>query len=290
MIGAIIGDVIGSPYEFCSIKQVKFPLFSERSCYTDDTILSVAICEALMKDIPFRDNLLKWAEMFPSPYGGYGGMFNRWIFSDDHLPYQSFGNGSAMRVSSIGWLFDDIGKVLSVAEQSASVTHDHPEGIKGAQAIAAAVFLARTGKSKYDIKTYIESQFGYDLNRTCDDIRPSYSFDGTCQGSVPEAIIAFLDSNSFENAIRLAVSLGGDSDTLACMAGAIAEAWYQNIPLNILVNTFRKLPTEIWSVLYQFHSLTKNKRRSNYNFFFLLKTIGCISYRRAILYNSLFFN
>ena len=242
MYGAICGDVIGSPYEHHNIKTKDFPLYSEKSRLTDDSIMTLACAESLMtyfdcngtKDLSGdsdRESLKnrfiiafrKWGLKYPN--AGYGRAFYKWI----HLggePYNSWGNGSAMRVSPIAWCFDDIEVVREVARISAEVTHNHPEGIKGAEAIASAVFLARTGKLKKDIREYITSEFGYDLSKTCDEIRPDYSFDVSCQGSVPQAIIAFLDGIDYEDVVRNAVSLGGDSDTIACMAGCIAEAYY----------------------------------------------------------------
>lgn len=177
----------------------------------------------------------------------------RWLMSDNPRPYNSYGNGSAMRVSPVGWAFDTLEETLEKAKESAAITHNHPEGIKGAQAVAACVYLARTGKSKEEIRTYIENTFGYDLNRTCEEIRPTYSFDVTCQGSVPESIIAFLDSTSFEHAIRLAVSLGGDADTMGAITGSIAEAYYQEIPEEIKREALRRLPDEFTDVMERFY-------------------------------------
>jgi len=242
LVGAIIGDVIGSVFENRNMKTVDFDLFSRFSCFTDDTVLTVAVAEAIL-DREFlhqgenREKLNRelyarkirvYGRRFPN--AGYGQMFKRWLESNSLSGYHSYGNGSAMRVSSIGFAFERLEDVLDEAKLSAEVTHNHPEGIKGAQAIASAVYLARTGHNKIEIKNYIEKSFGYNLDKTLDTIRSTYAFDNSCQGSVPQAIIAFLESNDFEDAIRKAISLGGDSDTLACMAGGIAQAYYKLIP------------------------------------------------------------
>jgi len=231
IFGAIAGDIIGSAYEFNNTKTKDFELFTNDSVFTDDSVLTIATMYALMSGGDYEGAYLKFARKYPQK--GYGAGFKKWMESENPKPYNSFGNGSAMRVSPIGWFCDSIGEVLAEAEMSAEVTHNHAEGIKGAQAAAAAVFLARTGKNKKEIKRYIVNKFGYNLNRTLDQIRPTYVFDGTCQGSVPEAIIAFLESTSYESAVRLAVSLGGDSDTIAAIAGGIAEAFYMEIPEKI---------------------------------------------------------
>jgi len=190
---------------------------------------------------------------------GYGGKFRSWIYEENPMPYNSWGNGSAMRVSPVGWAFDSIDEVLYEAKRSAEVTHDHPEGIKGALAVASAVLLARQNRSKEDIKQYIIEKFNYDLDRKLDEIRPQYQFDVSCQGSVPEAIIAFLESRDFEDAVRLAVSIGGDSDTIACIAGAIAEAFYKEIPEYIVENSLRLLPTEIIVLIEKFSAKFGNR-------------------------------
>lgn len=253
MIGAIIGDIVGSSHEFNSIKTTNFNLFDKRSRYTDDSVMSMAVAEWLMDDPTHSHEVLehkmvKYGSL--NPDAGYGGMFFRWLFHPERVfksgkreAYNSFGNGSAMRVSAVGWLFDTLEETEKVAEISASITHNHPEGIKGAQATAAAIWLARNGKSKQEIKDYISAKYGYNLDRTCDQIRPSYDFDVTCQGSVPESIIAFLESTDYESTIRLAVSLGGDSDTQACIAGGIAEAFYKDIPAEIVSRAMRLVPS-----------------------------------------------
>jgi len=227
MLGAIIGDIVGSIYEWHNIKTKEFPLFGQKCEFTDDSVMTIAIAEGLMnggKPDDYINAMKRLGRMYPN--AGYGGNFGRWLITDDRDPYNSWGNGSAMRVSPVGWAFDSLEATESAAEVSAVVTHNHPEGIKGAQATAAAIFLARNGKSKEEIKTYIEMNYDYDLSRTLDEIRPSYNFDVSCQGTVPEAIIAFLESNDFEDAIRNAVSLGGDCDTLTAITGSIAEAAY----------------------------------------------------------------
>lgn len=254
MTGAIAGDIIGSVYEFDNIKTTDFPLFTNESDYTDDTIMTVAVADWLLNGGDLAKVMQRYGREYPYPTGGYGGRFSGWLREKDPLPYNSWGNGSAMRVSAVGWMFDSLEKTLEVAKETAIVTHNHPEGIKGAQATAAAIYLARTGKSKQDIKLYIETTFSYDLGRTCDEIRPFYRFNESCQGTVPEAIIAFLDSSDFEDAIRLAVSLGGDSDTLACITGGIAEAFY-GIPEDIEKQVSDKLPGTFQKVIKEF----KNK-------------------------------
>lgn len=250
MIGAVIGDIIGSVYEHKNIKTTLFPLFSYGSKYTDDTVLTVAIADCLLNNRSYAEVLKEYGQKYP--YAGYGISFFHWIFSEKSDPYGSWGNGSAMRVSPVGYWFETFDSVLQEAEKSAEVTHNHIEGIKGAQATAGSIFLARTGASKNEIKRYIEKTFSYDLDRSLDDIRPSYTFDVSCQGSVPEAIIAFIESKDFIDAIRLAISIGGDSDTIACIAGAIAEAFYKQIPTNVLVKAKELLPDELLTVIEQF--------------------------------------
>jgi ADP-ribosylglycohydrolase len=227
MIGAIIGDIVGSVYEFHNIKSKDFPLFRKNCFFTDDTVMTIAVAEALArggKALDYIDAMKKYGRLYPK--AGYGGRFFQWLSSDNREPYNSWGNGSAMRVSPVGWRYETLEEVERGAKISAAVTHNHPEGLKGAQATAAALFLARTGQSKADIKAYIESQYAYNLSRKLDDIRPTYKFNESCQKTVPEAIIAFLESTDFEDAIRNAISLGGDSDTLAAITGGIAEAAY----------------------------------------------------------------
>lgn len=248
MTGAIAGDIIGSVYEFDNIKTTDFPLFTDESDYTDDTIMTVAVADWLLNGGDLVKVMQRYGREYPYPTGGYGGRFSGWLCEKDPQPYNSWGNGSAMRVSAVGWMFDSLEKTLEVAKETAVVTHNHPEGIKGAQATAAAIYLARTGKSKQGIKDYIEATFFYDLDRTCDEIRPAYHFNESCQGTVPEAIIAFLDSSDFEHAIRLAVSLGGDSDTLACITGGIAEAYY-GMPEDIKREIKKRIPEKFNEII-----------------------------------------
>ncbi len=228
MLGAIAGDIIGSVYEHRNIKTTDFPLFSTDSCFTDDTVLTVAIADSLLTGSGYADKLKEYFRLYPG--AGYGLHFMLWASSDQVEPYNSWGNGSAMRVSPVGLAFDSMEEVLLQAARTAEVTHNHPEGIKGAQATAAAVFMARTGGSKKVIRHFIEHRFAYDLSEPLDSIRESYTFDISCQGSVPQAIIAFLESEGYEDAVRKAVSIGGDSDTIACIAGGIAQAFYKGVP------------------------------------------------------------
>ena len=250
MIGAIAGDLIGSVYEQHPIKTTDFPLFQPRSRFTDDSVLTVAIADAILTGQPYRDAVRDWGRRYPR--AGYGGTFFQWLFAADPRPYHSWGNGSAMRVSPVGWAFAAEDEVLRQARLTAEITHDHPEGIKGAQATALAVYLARTGADKATIRTRIQNQFGYDLARTVETIRPDYVFDVSCQGTVPEALIAFLDGESYEEAVRNAVSLGGDSDTLACIAGAIAEAFHGGVPEAIRAEVQARLPPDLWRVIEAF--------------------------------------
>jgi len=250
MIGAIAGDIIGSVYERHNIKRTDFPLFDPWSRFTDDTVLTVAIADAILTGSSYVDKLKEYFRYYPD--AGYGPGFRRWAASERITPYYSQGNGSAMRVSPVGFAFDTLEQVLEEAKKSAEVTHNHPEGIKGAQATASSIFLARTGKSKKEIKVFIESTFGYNLSEPLDEIRKYYRFDVTCKGSVPEAITAFLESNDFEDAIRKAISIGGDSDTIACIAGGIAEAYYGKIPDHIQRSVFLFLDERLKRVIQEF--------------------------------------
>lgn len=258
MIGAIAGDIIGSVYEFRPIKMKNFPLFSPFCDFTDDTVLTVAVAEAILTGRSYLEAIREIGRRYPN--AGYGGFFYRWLHSKDSRPYNSWGNGSAMRVSPIGFAFQDEQSVLKEAARTAEITHNHPEGVKGAQATALAVFLARTGHSKEEIRTTIQRRFNYDLDRTVDDIRPTYSFDESCQRTAPEAIIAFLDSISYEDAIRNAVSLGGDSDTLACITGGIAEAFYGDVPSEIRVKVMECLSPDLWDITDKFSTKYGIKR------------------------------
>ena len=270
MLGAIIGDIVGSVYEFDNTKRTDFPFFTDRCSYTDDSIMTVAVAEWLLTDNQhthesLENIMVRYAQAYEFPMGGYGGGFAQWLFRPERLvdyrtgelagkrvPYNSWGNGAAMRASAVGWKFRTLEETEKVAALSASITHDHPEGIKGAQATAAAIFLARTGKTKQEIKDYIQNRFGYDLDTHTDEIRKTYGWEDSCQGTVPPAIRAFLDSTDYESAIRIAVSLGGDSDTLACITGGIAEAYYGEIPDAIYKKAVEMLPSEFIHVLKVF--------------------------------------
>ena len=260
MYGAILGDIIGSPYEFDQGYKTKdFPLFSRNSKFTDDSVMTLAVADAFLSlppqasEVEIRRFLVRSMQTYGRkyPYAGYGGMFRRWLKDTNPQPYGSYGNGSAMRVSSAAWLFDDLQTVRHMARLSAEVTHNHPEGIKGAEATASAIYLARTGSTKAEIKSYIEANFHYDLSRSCDEIRPAYRHVESCQETVPEAITAFLEGNSFEDVIRTAVSLGGDCDTLTAIAGSIAEGFY-GVPEELKKQCRERLPEDLRKVLRRF--------------------------------------
>lgn len=250
LLGAIAGDVVGSVYEFAGRKEHDFPLFSASSKCTDDSVLTIAVAEAILTGRDYGDCIRQFALRYP--HSGFGGFFGRWMYSANPQPYGSYGNGSAMRVSAVGWAFDSVEEVLRQAEASAAVTHNHAEGIKGAQATALAVYMARTGASAESIGGEIQARFGYDLERTLDTIRPTYRFNETCQETVPEAIIAFLEAEDFEDAIRNAISLGGDADTLAAITGAIAEAYFGGVPDELADEVQRRVPSELWDVIERF--------------------------------------
>ncbi len=262
MYGAILGDMIGAPYEFDRGSKTKdFPLFCERSRFTDDSVMTVAVAEALMdvagkSEAQIRkalvDSMQKWGRQYPD--AGYGGRFIRWLWANDPRPYGSYGNGSAMRVASAGWLYESLEETRRMARLTAEVTHNHPEGIKGAEATAAAIWMSRNGSSKEEIKDYIVREFGYDLSRSCDEIRPGYRHVESCQETVPEAITAFLEGESFEDVIRTAVSLGGDCDTLTCIAGSMAEAFY-GVPALLESECKKRLPEDMREVLERFDAL-----------------------------------
>jgi len=251
VLGAIIGDIVGSIYEFNNIKTKSFELFSSNSRFTDDTVLTMATIDSLLNEIPFVLAYKKWFNKYPN--AGYGGNFMEWAKSDSSEPYNSWGNGSAMRVSPVGLYFQTLEEVLAKAKQSAAITHNHPEGIKGAQAVALSVFLAKTGKTKSEIKQFIKENFMYDIDESISSIRTWYKFDVSCQGSVPQAIIAFLESSDFEDAIRNAVSIGGDSDTIACITGSIAEAYYKDIPEQIKTVALNRLDNEMRTLIERFY-------------------------------------
>lgn len=279
MLGAIIGDTVGSIYEGHNIDTTEFPFFVERSHFTDDSVMTIAVAEWLLHDSArsqqeLEQSLVKWGHKYP--HAGYGGGFRTWLFqpqylynyrdqsTDDSLfsegrhPYNSYGNGSAMRASACGWLAHSLDEALDLGKRSAIITHNHPEGVKGAQAVAAAIYLARTGATKEQIRQYIEDTFAYDLSHSCDEIRPEYYFDSSCQGTMPAALAAFFDSHDFESAVRLAVSLGGDSDTIACITGGIAEAFYHDIPAPIIDEMHRRLPDEFWLVINALYTSAAN--------------------------------
>ena len=263
MYGAILGDIIGSPYEFDRGEKTKeFELFPAYARFTDDTVMTIAVAEALIGLGADADEehvkvdvvrfMRHWGRCYPRV--GYGGLFRQWLVTDDPQPYGSFGNGAAMRVSSVGWLYDSLSRTREVARWTAEVTHNPPEGIKGAEAVASAIYLGRMGHSKEKIKDYITQEFGYDLTRTLDEIRPTYSMDATYPGSVPEAITAFLESTDVIDAIRNAVSLGGDTDTTACITGGIAEGFYgRTKAMESACETL--LPEAMREVLYAFEAV-----------------------------------
>ena len=266
MYGALLGDMIGAPFEFDRGGKTKeFPLFCRWSQFTDDSVMTIAVAEALMDSMGKTDeevkkalvaSMQKWGHIYPD--AGYGVRFYGWLAADDPQPYGSYGNGSAMRVSSAGWLYNTLEETRKYARLSAEVTHNHPEGIKGAESVASAIFLARTGASKEEIRAYIIREFGYDLSRTCDEIRPEYCHVESCQKTVPEAITAFLEGNDFEDVIRTAVSLGGDCDTLTCIAGSMAEAFY-GVSENMKKECRVRIGSDMRDVLDRFLELTAHK-------------------------------
>lgn len=262
MVGAILGDIIGSPYEFDrGDKSKDFPLFSKESTFTDDTVMTLVVAQTFLEAQPdasddwilqdLAKRMRKIGKMYPN--SGYGLRFQNWLYDDEAPAYNSLGNGSAMRVSAVAWLYDDMDSVRHAAKLSAEVTHNHPEGIKGAEATAAIIFMARTGSSKAEIKEYVEREFGYELNRTCDEIRPSYHHVETCMETVPEAITAFLEGEDFEDVIRTAVSLGGDCDTLTAIAGSMAEGFY-GVPDELREECYKRLPEHLLNILKDFEN------------------------------------
>ena len=268
MYGAILGDIIGSPYEFDRGSKTKdFPFFDRGASYTDDSVMTIAVADALMqalvngviedeaatKDL-LIDSMHKWGHRYP--YAGYGFRFFHWLRDGNREPYGSYGNGSAMRVSSAGWLFEDLETTRKAARWTADVTHNHPEGIKGADALASAIWMARNGKTKEEIKAFIISEFGYDLSRNCDEIRPGYYHIESCQQTVPEAVTAFMEGTDFEDVIRTAVSLGGDCDTLTCIAGSIAEAFY-GVPDHLKRECENRLPEDMRKILLKVAAFRK---------------------------------
>ena len=250
MLGAIAGDIIGSVFEGSGRKDVDFSLFSSRATFTDDTVLTIAVAAVQLDGGDYASALRRYGRMHP--HRGYGGSFYEWLHDDSREAYNSWGNGSAMRVSPVGFAAKRVEDVLSEAQRSAVVTHNHPEGVRGAQATAFAVFLARHGASKSEMRRELTERFGYNLDLSVDEIRPDYAFDVSCQGSVPESIICFLDSSNLEDAIRLAVSLGGDADTMACIAGGIAEAFYGGVPDVIETEVRNRLPEDLLDIVDRF--------------------------------------
>ena len=267
-LGALVGDTVGSVYEFDNIKTPDFqPLFDEQACYTDDSIMTIAVADWIAStdrsQNSLENKLVEWGNKYPDPPGSYGSTFSRWLFHPDWLcnlqtgewgkrmPYNTWGNGSAMRASACGWAAYSFRDTMDLGKRSAEITHNHPEGIKGAQAVAVAIHLALKGESKETIRECLEHEFDYDLQHTCDEIRPTYGWEASCQGTVPLALIAFFESHDFESAIRLAVSLGGDSDTLACITGSIAQAYYKEMPEEIVSEMQTRLPAEFWDIMKQ---------------------------------------
>ena len=262
MLGAIIGDIVGSRFEgtHSRIKSTDFELFNKSSKFTDDTVLTIAVADWLMRDKENRPETLvqlmqTYGRMYPR--AGFSHATKAWLNSEDPQPYGAITNGAAMRVTPIGWAFDSTEETLEVAKRSAEVSHNSEQGITAAQAVSAAIFMARHHASKAEIKTYIEQHFHYDLEHTIEEIRLKYSFNYTCEGTVPEAIMAFMDGEDYESTIRLAVSLGGDSDTQACIAGGIAEAYYGQIPKEITAKAIHKLPSQFREIVFEFAMATE---------------------------------
>jgi ADP-ribosylglycohydrolase len=251
MIGAIAGDIIGSIYEAAPVKTTGFYLFGQGCRFTDDSVLTVAVATAILERQSYRDTIRCYGQHYP--HAGYGASFYRWLANPDPQPYNSWGNGAAMRVSPVGFSFDTEEEVLAEARRSAECTHNHPEGIKGAQSVALAIFRARKGAGKEQIRSELERRFGYDLQRTLDEIRPAYTFDVSCQGSVPEAIVCFLEGRDWESTVRNAVSLGGDSDTMACIAGGIAEGFYGPVSSAVREQVRSILTDELWEATERFY-------------------------------------
>lgn len=252
MIGAIVGDISGSVFEGDNHRSKDFYFFDRNSHFTDDSVLTFATAKVLLDGGDYSHTYQTFARAYPDR--GYGGGFRKWIWQESPQPYNSFGNGSAMRVAPVGFAFSDLETTLAEAKRSAEVTHNHPEGIKGAQSVALAIWMARHGEGKAAIRQAIVQNFGYDLSRDCDFIRKVNGFDATCQGSVPEAITCFLESTDFEDCIRLAISIGGDSDTIACIAGGIAQAYYKSIPEWIIMGARARLNPDLLNILDRFEA------------------------------------
>lgn len=250
MIGAVVGDVVGSCFEHSPTKDTDFELFSDESCFTDDTVLTVAVADWLLHGGDLRSYFHEYVARYPD--AGYGGTFRNWALCREVTPYGSWGNGSAMRVSPVGHSQSSLATTLEVAEQSAAVTHNHPDGMLGAMAVAGCVFVARSGGSKDEIRQFVDSEIGYDVSASIDELRAFYSFDVSCKGSVPHSIRAFLESDSVEHAIRLAISLGGDADTMACIAGSIAEPFYGGVPDTLWLPTMERLDDRMIATITEF--------------------------------------
>ena len=285
LMGTILGDIAGSIYEFDPHKSTDINIQDKRMDYTDDTIMTIAVADWILNDKRHTkkglvERMQQWGRKYPNPMGAYGNMFSQWLRKDNPKPYNSWGNGSAMRVSAVGFAFDTLEETIKVAKICAEVTHNHPEGIRGAQATAAAIFMAKTGNSKEVIRRFITDTFGYDLNRSCDDIRPTYGFDGSCQGTVPESIIAFLDSKDYEDALRLCISLGGDADTMGAITGAIAGAYYNKMPYALYNFGMEKLPKDIQNIVGLFnsehgHSVSCRWRNAEFDTEELIRKVKC---------------
>jgi ADP-ribosylglycohydrolase len=250
VLGAIVGDIVGSIYEWNNHRSKAFPLFTSKCVFTDDSVLTVALADAILHGGDYAAAMRRYGRRYPR--AGYGGLFRRWLDDPSMGPYGSFGNGAAMRISPAGWAFPSLEETLQRARAYTEVTHNHPEGIKGAETVAGAIWLARHGKSKAELREWIAKHSGYDLSRTCDEIRPHYEFNESCQRTVPEALTAFLESTDFEDAIRLAVSLGGDCDTLTCITGSVAEAFYGGVPPEIEREAMARLDQALLDVVRLF--------------------------------------
>lgn len=251
MLGAIAGDIIGSPYEFNNYRAEDFPLFIEESTFTDDTVLTVALADAILTGVEYTQKIKEYYHRYP--HMSYGGRFHVWAEQDESEPYNSYGNGSAMRCSPVGWAYDTLEEVLKMTERSAMPTHNHPEGIKGAKAVAGSIFLARTQNSKQAVKDFVTKDMGYNLDFSLPDLRRDYRFNETCQETVPQAIFCFMISTDFEDAIRKAISIGGDSDTVACITGSIAEAYYGGIPMEMKKQILSILDVDLLGVAEEFY-------------------------------------
>jgi ADP-ribosylglycohydrolase len=261
MLGAIIGDIVGSRFESREQTTPNFTLFDKDCCYTDDTICSVAIADAILNKRTYKDSLLDWCRRYPEPMGGYGAAFSKWIEKDDSEPNRSSGNGAAMRVSSVGWLFDDYHKILEEAKKSAEVSHNHPDGILGAQCVATLIYWLRTCRiTKDEVESAVKRNFGYTIPPIKDiyKIGSEGHFDGLCEETVPYAISCFLESETFEDAIRIAVAAGGDTDTKAAICGAIAEAYYE-VPDDLICKAYEYLPDDMLDIVTQFYQRIQNE-------------------------------